>query len=150
VIQIDEPALSVRAEELKVALDSMKVVTEGLDAYFLTHVCYGAFEFIYPKMLEMPVENFDLELSNSELDLLKMFSKHKFTKDISFGVYDVHSHKVDPPEVIKRRIAKALEVLKPEQIWIDPDCGLKTRTVGEAIAQLTAMQQATVEARKGL
>ena len=150
VIQIDEPALSVRPEELQVAIDAMAVVTKGLPAYFLTHVCYGAFEFIYPKMLEMPVENFDLELSNSELDLLKMFSKHKFTKDISFGVYDVHSHKVDPPEVIKRRIAKALEVLKPEQIWIDPDCGLKTRTVDEAIAQLTAMQQATVEARKGL
>lgn len=150
IIQIDEPALSVRPEELQVAIDSMAVVTKGLPAYFLTHVCYGAFEFIYPRMLEMPVENFDLELSNSELDLLKMFSKHKFTKDISFGVYDVHSHKVDAPEVIKRRIAKALEVLKPEQIWIDPDCGLKTRTVDEAVAQLKSMQQATNEARKGL
>ncbi len=150
VIQIDEPALSVRPEELQVAIDAMAVVTKGLPAYFLTHVCYGAFEFIYPRMLEMPVENFDLELSNSELDLLKMFSKHKFTKDISFGVYDVHSHKVDGPDVIKRRIAKALEVLKPEQVWIDPDCGLKTRTVEEAVAQLTSMQQATEEARKGL
>jgi len=150
IIQIDEPALSVRPEELQVAIDAMAVVTKGLPAYFLTHVCYGAFEFIYPRMLEMPVENFDLELSNSELDLLKMFSKHKFTKDISFGVYDVHSHKVDAPEVIKRRIAKALEVLKPEQIWIDPDCGLKTRTVDEAVAQLKSMQQATNEVRKGL
>jgi len=150
IIQIDEPALSVRPEELQVAIDAMAVVTKGLPAYFLTHVCYGAFEFIYPRMLEMPVENFDLELSNSELDLLKMFSKHKFTKDISFGVYDVHSHKVDAPDVIKRRIAKALEVLKPEQIWIDPDCGLKTRTVDEAVAQLKSMQQATNEVRKGL
>jgi len=150
VIQIDEPALSVRPEELQVAIDSMRAVTEGLPAYFLTHVCYGAFEFIYPNMLKMPVENFDLEMSNSELDLLKLFSKAPFTKDISFGVFDVHTHKVDAPEVIKRRIKKALDFIKPEQIWVDPDCGLKTRTVQEAVDQLTSMQAAVNEVRKSL
>jgi len=150
IIQIDEPALSVRPEELKVAIDSMDVVTRDLPAYFLTHVCYGAFEFIYPKMLDLPVMNFDLEMSNSDLDLLSMFSKHPFTKDISFGVYDVHSHKVDSAEVIGKRIKKALSVLKPEQVWIDPDCGLKTRTVQEAVDQLTQMQAAVNEARRTL
>lgn len=148
IIQIDEPALSVRPEELQVAIDAMDTVTDGLSAYFLTHVCYGAFEFIYPEMLKMPVENFDLEMSNSELDLLAMFSKHSFSKDISFGVFDVHTHKVDSPEVIRRRIKKALGVMKPEQIWVDPDCGLKTRTVDEAIAQLKTMQEAVHQVRK--
>ncbi len=150
IIQIDEPALSVRAEELKVALDAMKVVTEGLDAYFLTHVCYGAFEFIYPRMLDLAVANFDLEMSNSELDLLSLVKKNPFTKDISFGVFDVHTHKVDAPDVIGRRIKRALEVLKPEQIWIDPDCGLKTRQVDESIAQLASMMDAVKIARKAL
>ncbi len=150
IIQIDEPALSVRAEELKIALDAMKVVTEGLDAYFLTHVCYGAFEFIYPKMLDLAVSNFDLEMSNSELDLLSLVKKNPFTKDISFGVFDVHTHKVDAPDVISRRIKRALEVLKPEQVWIDPDCGLKTRQVDESIAQLASMMDAVKVARKAL
>jgi 5-methyltetrahydropteroyltriglutamate--homocysteine methyltransferase len=150
IIQVDEPALSVRPEELGVAIEAMRVVTQGLPAYVLTHVCYGAFEFIYPRMLEMPVANFDLELSNSELDLLALFRKDPFTKDISFGVFDVHTHKVTPPDVIQRRIAKALEVLRPDQVWVDPDCGLKTRTVDEALAQLGSMMEAVRAVRRSL
>jgi len=84
------------------------------------------------------------------LDLLQLFSASPFNKDISFGVFDVHSHHVAAPEVVKRRIKKALQVLKPEQIWVDPDCGLKTRTVDEAKAQLTSMQEAVNAVRKEL
>ena len=75
IIQIDEPATSVRPEELPVAIEAMHIVTDGLPAYFITHICYGAFENIYPGMLDLPVDNFDLEMSNSGLDMLELFKK---------------------------------------------------------------------------
>ncbi len=136
IIQVDEPALSVRPEELPVAIEAMHKVTDGLDAYFITHACYGAFELIYPGMLDLPVDNFDLEMSNSGLDLLELFRRYRFTKDISFGVVDVHSHVLEDSSTVRQRIEQALTILPKDQIWVDPDCGLKTRTVDEAIAKL--------------
>jgi len=151
IIQIDEPAISTRPEELQeFAIEAMHIVTKGIDAYFINHICYGAFEFIYPGMLELPVDNFDLEMSNSEFDLVEVFREQPFTKDLSFGVVDVHSHIVEDVGKVKERIRRALEVLKPEQLWIDPDCGLKTRTREEAIGKLRAMVEATREIRKSL
>ena len=142
IIQLDEPALSVRPEELPVALEAMEAVTSGLDAYFITHACYGAFEHIYPKMLELAVDNFDLEMSNGDMRLLELFRKHKFTKDISFGVLDVHSHLLEDGSKVRQRIKQALSIIPQEQVWIDPDCGLKTRSVDEAIEKLRACVEA--------
>ena len=139
IVQIDEPAASVRPEELQFAIEALDVVTDGLPAYFITHICYGAFEYIYPGMLEMPVDNFDLEMSNSGLDMLELFRKDRFTKDISFGVVDVHSHVVEEESVVEQRLRQALDVLPRENIWVDPDCGLKTRSVDEAIAKMQAL-----------
>jgi len=102
IIQIDEPAISVRPEELPVAVEAMQMVTDGLPAYFITHICYGAFESIYPGMLELPVDNFDLEMSNSGLDMLDLFRKSRYTKDISFGLVDVHDHVVEEEPVVGR------------------------------------------------
>jgi 5-methyltetrahydropteroyltriglutamate--homocysteine methyltransferase len=150
IIQIDEPAISARPEELTFAIDAMHVVTDGLSAYFITHICYGAFEFIYPKMLRLPVDNFDLEMSNSRLDLLEIFKEHPFTKDLSFGVVDVHSHALETTDVVKERVSMALSVLPAEQIWLDPDCGLKTRTVEETIGKLRSVIDATRTARGAL
>ena len=147
IIQVDEPALSVRPEELPVAIEAMQRVTEGLPAYFLTHICYGAFEFVYPKMLRLPVDNFDLELSNSDLDLLALFKKHPFTKDISVGVEDVHSHKIESPKLIQERIKAAARIIDPAKIWVDPDCGLKTRTVQEAREKLINLVKAVLPLR---
>jgi 5-methyltetrahydropteroyltriglutamate--homocysteine methyltransferase len=150
IIQIDEPALSVRPEELGFAREAMHMVTDSIPAYFITHICYGAFEFIYPQMLDLPVDNFDLEMSNSGLDLIGLFEKDPFTKDLSFGVLDVHSHAVETPGVVKERIEKALQVLRPETLWVDPDCGLKTRTVEEAQGKLRAMVKAVREVRQSM
>jgi 5-methyltetrahydropteroyltriglutamate--homocysteine methyltransferase len=136
IIQIDEPALSVRPEELPIALEAMAFTTKNLDAYFITHACYGEFDKIYPGMLDLAVDNFDLEMSNSDLDLLEIFRRHPFTKDISFGVVDVHSYKMEGADAVRGRIQQALKILPKENVWIDPDCGLKTRTVEEAIEKL--------------
>ncbi|MBA7502960.1 5-methyltetrahydropteroyltriglutamate--homocysteine methyltransferase [subsurface metagenome] len=151
IIQVDEPAISARPEELsEFAIEAMQVVTKGVDAYFINHICYGAFEFIYPEMLELPVDNFDLEMSNSEFDLVELFREHPFTKDLSFGVVDVHSHVVENTAMVEQRIRRALEVLKPEQLWIDPDCGLKTRTSEEAANKLKALVKAAQNTRAQL
>jgi 5-methyltetrahydropteroyltriglutamate--homocysteine methyltransferase len=136
IIQIDEPALSVRPEELATAIEAMETTTKGLHAYFITHACYGAFERIYPGMLGLAVDNFDLEMSNNDLSLLEVFRHHPFTKDISFGVVDVHTHMMEADATVRERVKKAMEVLSRDQIWVDPDCGLKTRTPEEAIEKL--------------
>ncbi|MCX5726371.1 MAG: methionine synthase [Candidatus Saganbacteria bacterium] len=147
IIQVDEPAVSVRAEELTLAKEALNIVTSDIPAYFITHICYGAFEFIYPKMLELPVDNFDLETSNSDLDLLALFAKYPFTKDFSFGVVDVHTHKIEDVQTVKSRIEQALKLVPKEALWIDPDCGLKTRTVDESIDKLKVIVEATLSSR---
>jgi len=147
IVQVDEPALSVRPEELPVAIEALHVVMDGLPAYFITHACYGAFEKIYPQMLEAPVDNFDLEMSNSELNMLGLLHKDPFTKDMSFGIVDSHSHVVEDVATVKQRLEEALKVLPQGQLWLDPDCGLKTRTVDEAIGKLQVIVQAARDAR---
>jgi 5-methyltetrahydropteroyltriglutamate--homocysteine methyltransferase len=146
-IQIDEPAVSTRLDELDLAIEGMGIVTSGLRAHTTTHMCYGRFEEVYPRLLDMPVDEIDLEMANSGLDLLQKFREHPFTKDIGFGVHDSHTHVVAPVAEVKRNIYRALEYLRPEQIYVDPDCGLKTRTVEEAKRMLETIQRARDEVR---
>jgi 5-methyltetrahydropteroyltriglutamate--homocysteine methyltransferase len=147
IVQIDEPALSVRPEELGFAVEAMHAVVDGLDAYYVVHACFGAFETIYPGLLDLPVDNLDLAISHSALDLLAMFDKDPFTKDLSLGVLDVHSHAVEAVDEVRARIRRGTAVLPVDRIWVDPDCGLKTRTVEEARAKLQAMITAVRAAR---
>jgi len=147
-IQIDEPAVSVRPEELSMAVRALGRATEGLKAKTITHICYGDFDVIYPALLDLPVDMIDLELANSRYDLLDRFRSNPFTKEIGYGVLDVHSHRVESKDEVKQGILRGLEVLKPEQMYVDPDCGLKTRTVEEAFAKLQVMVDAVREVRK--
>jgi 5-methyltetrahydropteroyltriglutamate--homocysteine methyltransferase len=150
IIQIDEPALSVRPDELGFAVDAMHLVVDGLAAYYVVHACFGAFETIYPGLLELPVDNLDLAISHSALDLLAMFEKDPFTKDLSLGVLDVHTHAVEAVEDVRARIRRGTAVLPADRLWVDPDCGLKTRTVDESRAKLGAMMAAVQAARAEL
>lgn len=149
-IQIDEPAVSVRPGEMSVAIEAMGIVTQNLKAKTITHICYGDFEKIYPEMLKIPVDQFDLEMANSGLDMLELFKKRPFTKEIAFGVVDVHSHKIETEEEVFAAIERALTVFRPEQMTIDPDCGLKTRSVEEAKKKLEVMVRAVKRAREKL
>ena len=143
-------AVSTRPEELEVAIEGMAICTDGLptDVKTITHICYGDFAAIYPDMLRIPVDQFDLEMSNSELDMLGLFGKAPFTKEIAFGVVDVHSHERESVEDVKRRIRAALDVLPAERITVDPDCGLKTRTREETMDKLRVIVQAAREMRE--
>jgi 5-methyltetrahydropteroyltriglutamate--homocysteine methyltransferase len=150
IIQIDEPALSVRPDELGFAVEAMHLVVDGLPAYYVVHACFGAFETIYPGLLDLPVDNLDLAISHSALDLLGMFKKDPFTKDLSLGVLDVHTHTVEAADDVQARIRRGTAVLPADRIWVDPDCGLKTRTVEESRAKLAAMMAAVRAARAEL
>ena len=147
-IQVDEPAISVRPEELKLAVKALGRAVEGVKAKTITHICYGDFDVIYPALLDLPVDMIDLEMANSRYDLLDRFRQHRFTKEIGYGVLDVHSHRIETKEEIKQGILRGLEILKPEQMYIDPDCGLKTRTVEEAKEKLAVMVAAVREVRE--
>lgn len=141
-IQIDEPAASTRMDELDLVIEAMDIVTEPLEAHTITHICYGDFHRAYPKMLEIPVDQIDLEFANSEYSLLEEFSDHPFTKHIGLGVSDVHSHRIEPVEEIAEGIRRSLKHIPPERMFVDPDCGLKTRTPEEAKEKLSNIKKA--------
>jgi len=147
-IQIDEPAISTRPDEIDLAIEAMAVVTEGLKVTTISHICYGDFAVMYPRILSLPVDMLDLEFANSQFANLEIFRRPKFTKKISVGVIDVHSHVIETKEQVKDGIRRALDVFDPEQVWIDPDCGLKTRTPQEAIDKLTVMVEAVREIKQ--
>jgi 5-methyltetrahydropteroyltriglutamate--homocysteine methyltransferase len=151
-IQIDEPALSTRKEDLPIAIEGMGVVTEGLKAKTITHVCYGDFASVFPGFLEMPVTQFDLEAANSNYDILDLFRERGFPEDkeLALGVLDVHTHAVETLDEVRAGIKRALEVLPPERLYIDPDCGLKTRPWSEAAPKLKVMVEAVHQVRKEL
>ncbi|MGH2702652.1 MAG: methionine synthase, partial [Actinomycetota bacterium] len=141
-IQIDEPAASTRMDELDLVIESMSIVTEPLAAHTITHICYGDFHNAYPKMLDIPVDQIDLEFANSEYSLLDEFSDHPFTKYIGFGVVDVHTHSQESVEEIAEGIRRGLKHIPADRMFVDPDCGLKTRTVTEAQTKLSNIKQA--------
>ena len=147
-IQIDEPAVSTRFDEIDLAVEAMGIVTKDLTVQTGTHICYGEFEKVYPQILRIPVDQIDLEFANSNFQLLELIRKVPFTKEVGFGVFDVHSHRVPSVEEIKTAIRKGLEVFSPDKLYVDPDCGLKTRQKDEVIAELTNMVAAVREIRK--
>ncbi len=143
VIQVDEPALSTRFDELPLLAKAVGAVTKGLEASSVLHTCYGNYNEIFEYFNKLPVDQLDLEMSNSGLDLLDRFKREHLKKEIAFGVVDVHSHVVEPESLIRERIEKALTIFAPSKLFIDPDCGLKTRSVEEAKAKLRNMTAAT-------
>lgn len=149
-VQIDEPALSTRQDEIDLAIEAMKIVTSGIKAKTISHICYGDFKTIYPKILDLSVDQLDLEFANSNFANLDIFREPKFTKEIAVGVLDSHSHIIEKKEDVKKNIKKALEVFPVEKVYIDPDCGLKTRTPKEAEEKLKVMVEAVKEVKDEL
>lgn len=150
-IQIDEPALSTRLEDLDLAIEAMGIVTDGLKAHTITHICYGDFASVYPRFFDLPVRQFDLEMANSGYDLVDLFKRGiPNEKEIAWGVIDVHSHLIESEDDVVRGIRLGLEVLPPQRLYIDPDCGLKTRTPEEAEQKLRVMMKAVHRVRREL
>ncbi len=149
-IQVDEPAISTRPEEMDLAIEALGIVTKGLRAKTITHICYGDFQTIGPKLHKLPVDQIDLEFANRNFELLEFFKGRRFAKEIGLGVVDVHSHRAEPVSEVIDNLKRALKVFKPEQIYVDPDCGLKTRSPEEAQQKLRVVVEAATIVREEL
>ncbi len=149
-IQVDEPAISTRPEEMDLAIEALGIVTKGLKAKTLTHICYGDFKTIGPKLHRLPVDQIDLEFANRHMELLDFFKGKRFPKEIGLGVVDVHNHRTEPRDEVIDNLKRALKVFSPEQIYVDPDCGLKTRTPEEAVEKLRVVVEAARAVREEL
>ncbi|MBI3321284.1 MAG: methionine synthase [Candidatus Omnitrophica bacterium] len=149
-IQVDEPAISTRPEEMELAIEALGMVTRGLRAKTITHICYGDFHAIGPKLHRLPVDQIDLEFANRDFELLDFFRGKRFPKEIGLGVVDVHDHRTESKDEVVEHLRQALKVFKPEQIYVDPDCGLKTRSPQEATEKLRVVVDATRQVRDEL
>ena len=149
-IQIDDPAIPTHPEEIEVAKNSIEIVTREVDAYIGIHMCYGDYSKIYPKILEFNVDQIDLEFANRNFKDIGIFKEYKFTKDLGFGCVDVHTRRIESVEEIKDNIRKAFSIVKPERVYVDPDCGLKLLSSEVAFKKLRNMCQAAREIREEL
>ena len=158
-IQIDEPAVSTRPEEVELASRALGIVTKGLSAYTFTHTAeysqtYAEFAAVFDQIVNLPVDNLDLEMANSDYFILDLLQQKGLPDDkaISMGVLDVHTHEIESVEEIVAGIRRGLEVIPPERLYIKPDCGLKTRREDEAVGKLRNMMTAVrqVKAETGI
>jgi 5-methyltetrahydropteroyltriglutamate--homocysteine methyltransferase len=149
-IQVDEPAATTRFDEMDLVSRGLSIVTQGLKAKTVTHFCYGDFARVFQQIVDLPVGQLDIETANSDYDLLELFRGKQFDKELAIGVLDVHSHRIETVEEVVAGIRRALEVVPPQRLYIDPDCGLKTRTWDEAAAKLRVMVQGVRQVRKEL
>lgn len=149
-IQIDEPAIHARPEEIDIAIEAMGIVTQNLDAKTISHICYGDFAAIYPKVLELPVDQLDLAMANYGYRWLELFNKDPFTKELAIGIVDVHTHQTESIATAAEGIRKGLRHVSKERLLPHPDCGLKTRSVEESEEKCRVVVEATKVVRKEL
>ena len=152
VIQIDEPALREglplrRADwpaYLAWAGEAFRLAASGVgDATQIhTHMCYAEFNDIIEAVADLDADVISIETSRSRMQLLDAFVRYRYPNGIGPGVYDIHSPRVPSVEEMRELLGKALDVLTPAQLWVNPDCGLKTRGWPEVRTALRAMVQA--------
>ena len=149
-IQIDEPAIHARPEEIGIAIEAMGIVTQSLKAKTVSHICYGDFAAIYPAVLDLPVDQLDLAMANYEYRWLRLFDEHPFTKELAIGIVDVHEHELESVDEAADGIRKGLKYVSAEKLYPHPDCGLKTRTVEETIDKCRVVVEAAKKVRAEL
>jgi len=160
VIQIDEPALreglplrrSQWQSYLNWAVDAFRLAASsaGPATQIHTHMCYSAFNDIIAAIAALDADVISLENSRSGGDLLEVFRLTSYDKGIGPGVYDIHSPRIPGIAEIEAMLRATLHVLAPANIWINPDCGLKTRTWEEVIPALEHMVSAARQVRSDL
>jgi 5-methyltetrahydropteroyltriglutamate--homocysteine methyltransferase len=157
IIQIDEAALreglpirkSKWNEYLKWAVEAFRISASGVEdrTQIHTHMCYSEFNDIIHAIADMDADVISIETSRSQMELLNAFINFKYPNEIGPGVYDIHSPRVPSVDEMEQLLNKALKVLDPEQIWVNPDCGLKTRDWPETKQALQSMVIATQKIR---
>ncbi len=155
VIQIDEPAAGTHPAEADLVAEGFNAATEGLDAEFSMHICFSDYRSLFPALLEAKrCRQWAWEFANRDTDgrngyeILKLFAEYGDHRQIGLGVVDVHRDEVESPERIGERILRASKILgDPARIWVNPDCGLRTRKLDVAYAKLENMVKGAALAR---
>ncbi|CAN7377629.1 5-methyltetrahydropteroyltriglutamate--homocysteine S-methyltransferase [Variovorax sp. LjRoot84] len=160
IIQIDEPAiregLPLRRAGWKAYLESatraFRISASGVAdrTQIHTHMCYSEFNDILPEIAAMDADVITIETSRSDMELLRGFGEFKYPNEIGPGVYDIHSPRVPAVDEMLRLMRKAAAVVPPGNLWVNPDCGLKTRGWPETEAALVNMVAAAKVLRQEL
>jgi 5-methyltetrahydropteroyltriglutamate--homocysteine methyltransferase len=160
VIQVDEPAiregLPLRSDRwdnyLEWAVRCFRIATAGVDdaTQIQTHMCYSDFGDIMGQIQAMDADVLLIEAARSRMQLLYEWERTGYQQEIGPGVYDIHSPRVPPPDEMADLLKAAARVLRPDQIWVTPDCGLKTRGWPETEAALRNMVDAARQTREEL
>lgn len=155
VIQVDEPAIreglplrrADRPEYLEWAVYAFRVATCGVkdETQIHTHMCYSEFNEIIEAIAAMDADVITVEASRSDMELLEAFRRFQYPNDIGPGVYDIHSPRVPSKEEIVERLQAMVKVLPAGRLWVNPDCGLKTRGWDEVKPALKNMVDAAKE-----
>ncbi|WP_459195095.1 methionine synthase [Halosimplex sp. J119] len=126
-IQIDEPALATTPDDHAIVGEALERIVEDIpeEVRIGLHVCYGDYSRIYPEVLDYPIDELDLELTNGDYEQIDVFTDPEFTLDLALGVVDNHTAEVETVEEIKENIKQGFKVVPPEQLTVSPDCGLK-------------------------
>ena len=152
IIQVDEAAFKegypLREDKIKIYEDwavrdfKISVSTAKEETQIHTHMCYSEFNDIIKTIEAMDADVISIETARSGNELLKIFKDVGYKQEVGPGVYDIHSPRVPSVDEIVKQINLLLEVLPKEQLWINPDCGLKTRKYEEVIPSLKNMVEA--------
>lgn len=158
IIQIDEPAIrellplrkARQADYLAWAEKAFRLSSSGVqaDTQIHTHMCYSSFNEIIQSIANLDADVITIETSRSDMKLLDVFREFKYPNDIGPGVYDIHSPRIPTVKEIETLIEHATEYLPKERIWINPDCGLKTRGWDEVREALQNVVIATKSLRQ--
>ena len=153
VIQIDEPALREGlplrqndwAAYLEWAVRAFRISASSVadETQIHTHMCYAEFNDILPSIAAMDADVITIETSRSAMELLDGFGAFDYPNEIGPGVYDIHSPRVPGVDAMVKLLERACEVIPPQRLWVNPDCGLKTRGWIETEAALANMVEAT-------
>jgi 5-methyltetrahydropteroyltriglutamate--homocysteine methyltransferase len=160
VIQVDEPALretlplrsSRRADYLGWAVEAFKLATAGADdgTQIHTHMCYAEFDDVLTAIVDMDADVISLEAARSDMSIVSDLARSHYPNDIGPGVWDIHSPRIPPVEELAARLRRVTRVFPVERLWVNPDCGLKTRGYREVTASLTNLVEATGMVRDNL
>ncbi|RLI85653.1 MAG: methionine synthase [Archaeoglobales archaeon] len=149
-IQIDEPAIPTHPDEIEIAKNAVEIMVKGVNAYVGIHMCYGNYRAIFPDVLDFKVDQIDFEFANRKFEDLKILKEYDYDKDLGFGCIDVHSRRIESVDEVKNAIRMALEIVDPDRLYVDPDCGMKLLPRDVAFEKLKVMVKAVEELKEEL
>jgi len=157
-VQIDEPALTTKPEEVPFFVEAFNECTRGIECKLSLHVCFSNYRLLYPHILGLKnCSQLALEFANradergGAYEQLKLLNEFGDQREIGLGVADVHVDQVESPEVVRDRIEYASKILgDPERVYVNPDCGLRTRSWDVAYAKLSNISKGADLARQAL